>query len=493
MIVNGGMRGRLPDPCGFMRVALSAGRIVAPPPGQAAPFDWPLVEAGSKAQRWTVARGADAAGGGAVRLRVTVGIDIRQPVVLDVCDADSHRSLGTLDLSFATALQQAEALLDPSTRPAAVLLQDRQDNRAWVLHPDVPVPAMRPHLLVGGGPGGLDSFLGHLCSPASLTQYGWMEGCVLDALADLTEQRVAGAAEALDLHLDHYFTDDGVSYEDFHSRRQTGVQGTETTNMFAGLARRRPDHPAVDQVLAFFHDRTGTDGIIRDGHVVAEHNITVAYPLAVIGLARHREELLDEALRQLLIRREHLDRPEGLYLRHMGDDRRTFRNWARGVAWYLLGMVRTLAVLEEADRDTPAMLRDDLSRLMRWLRGLQHEDGLWTCFVDEPATGPETSGSAGIAAAMQIAASRGWVGADAAASARRCVAGVSRFLSPDGLPRGMSPSNKSEAGPDVQRSGQRVLGGVATGLLGQLLAACPAAGPMVAGPTRVAHGAARPE
>ena len=461
-----------PDSADFARFFCSTGPAVAPPPGQAAPFDWPLVGAGDTAIRWPVDRRPDGGADGPVRLRVTVGIDIRRPVLLDVLDADSHRSLGVLDLSFATALQQAEAVLDAPAETAAVRLHGRADARAFLLHPGVPVPAMRPHLLVGADVGGTDAFLRHLCSAASLTQYGWMEGCVLDALADLAEQRVAGAAEAWDLHLDHYFTDDGVSYEDFHSRRRTTVRGTETTNMFVGLARRRPDHPAIDQALAFFRDRTGTDGIIRDHHVVAEHNLTVAYPLAVIGVARGRDGLTDQAVRQLMVRRERLDRPEGLYLR-MGDDGQgQMRNWARGVTWYLLGLVRTLAVLEDAGHAFPDVLLDDLPRLVGWLRGLQHEGGAWTCFVDEPETGAETSGSAGIAAAMALAATRGWVDPPAAEAARRCLDALQGCLAPDGLLRGMSPSNKAEASPAVQRSGQRVMGGAATGLLGQLLAAC---------------------
>jgi rhamnogalacturonyl hydrolase YesR len=136
-------------------------------------------------------------------------------------------------------------------------------------------------------------------------------------------------------------------------------------------------------------------------------------------------------------------------------------------------MVRTLAVLDDVGQEIPETFRDDLPRLTGWLQSLQREDGLWNCFVDEPTTGPETSGSAGIAAAMAIAAKRGWVDAAAIDNAQRCVAGLTSYLEPDGLLGGMSPSNKREAGPEVQRCGQRVLGGAATGLAGQLLAALP--------------------
>ena len=135
--------------------------------------------------------------------------------------------------------------------------------------------------------------------------------------------------------------------------------------------------------------------------------MTIAYPLAVVGAARGRGDLLNGAVRQLLAQRGHLDTSDGLYLRWYDDGRRTFRHWARGVTWYVLGMVRTLRVLDGCGHPLPSELLDDLPRLADWLMGLQRDDGLWTCFVDEPGTGPETSGSAGIAAALALAAGQG--------------------------------------------------------------------------------------
>jgi hypothetical protein len=455
-------------------------------------LDWPVVRVGA-GPPWTVDVGRGGPGGG-LRLRVTVGIDIRRGVQIDVLEEPSGRKIGVLDLSFATALQQVQARLDVGSSGGLKSLRLRAagDEAVYLLSPEVPEPAMRPHVLEApGGSGGLgggsfNAFAAHLCSGASRTQYGWMEGCVLDALADFAGLGVPGAAAAWGLHLEHYFTADGVRYENFRSQRRCEVQGTETTNMFAGLARRRPDHPAVDAVLRFFDERADADaeGIIRDGAVVAEHNMTVAYPLAVIGAARGEAQRMDQALAQLMVRRQRLDRADGLYLRSMDDGRLTFRHWARGVTWYLLGLVRTLAVLEDAGWAVPGVLRSDVGRLAGWLAGLQRPDGLWSCFVDEPETGAETSGSAGIAAALASAAVRGWAGPEARASAGRCAEGLRAWIEPDGLPGGMSPSNKREAGPEVQRSGQRVMGGAATGLIGQLLAALApgAAGPGMAIP-----------
>ena len=449
------------------RVPLLGPAPAAPPEGLASPADWPLVAVGS--QPICLATGFDPPAGGSCSVRVTVGIDVRRPVRVRVRDAAGGATLVDLDLSFASALQPVDAALPAGARPARILLHATDEPPVYLLHAGVPHAALRPHLLAGGVAGSTTAFLDHLRSAASLTQYGWNAGCVLDALADFADAGVAAAAAALDLHLDHWFPGGGLRCEDFRSVRRTQVGGTETCNVFAGLARRRPDHPVLDRALAFFAERRGADGIIRDGAVVAEHNTTVAYPLAVIAASRGREDLLDEAVAQLRVRRLHLDRPDGLYLRHHEDGRRTFRNWGRGVTWYLLGLVRTLGVLDDAGHPLPEDLVNDLPRLARWVRSLQRDDGLWSCFLDEPQTGAETSGSAGIAAALAIAAGRGWIEPDHADAARRCADALRAFLLPDGLLTGMSPGNKAEAGPAVQRSGQRTAGGACAGLFGQLL------------------------
>ncbi len=451
------------------RHALTGTAVASVPQGQSAPFDWPVIRLDATPTPWHVEPSHRSARG-RCQFRLAVGIDIRRAVQIHIQQAGASRPVATMDVSFATALQHvtADLAFDKSsvTQSSAGTwtLQTSDGEPVYVLAPSVPHQAFRPHLLTGGSPGNVQAFLSHLQSTASLTQFGWMEGCVLDALADL------GDTATLDTHLDQYFTSTGVIYENFRSVRLNHIQGTETTNMFAGLARRRPDHPAVDRVLAFFKNRQHPDGTIRDGNTVAEHNLTVAYPLAVIGAARGREDLCDQAVTQLRIRRDRLDTTDGLYLRCDAHGMLTFLDWARGVTWYLLGLVRTLRVLDAAGHRLPDELIDDLPGHATRLLDLQDQSGLWTCFVREPATGLEVSGSAGIAAALALAEQRGWLASEAGAAARRAAEGIGPYIQPDGLLAGMSPANKAEAGPDVQRSGQRVMGGAATGLFGQLLA-----------------------
>src|SRR5690606_24171215 len=136
----------------------------------------------------------------------------------------------------------------------------------WLFGSGTAEPAFAPHLLMM--PAEADPVRAlhrRLDSLASLAQYGWMGGCVLGALGELGYERT------LDEPLDMFFPGGQLIYEGFRSRPQDGrVHGSEMTNMFGPLARRRPDHPAVDLCLAMFDRRTQADGTILDGQTVAE-------------------------------------------------------------------------------------------------------------------------------------------------------------------------------------------------------------------------------
>ena len=105
--------------------------------------------------------------------------------------------------------------------------------------------------------------------------------------------------------------------------------------------------------------------------------------------------------------------------------------WARGNAWAALTMAKALPLIHVAD---PAYmiidgsLRDLLSALVR----LQGEDGLWHTVLTDPTSYTETSGSAGIAAALL---SRGSLYNKAV---NRAIEGILGRIAPDGSVRGVS-------------------------------------------------------
>jgi rhamnogalacturonyl hydrolase YesR len=99
----------------------------------------------------------------------------------------------------------------------------------------------------------------------------------------------------------------------------------------------------------------------------------------------------------------------------------------------------------------------------------QLPSGLWSVFVDEPDLLPDTSGSAGIGAALALAAKHGWLDASARTTAETCLTGLKQHLTPDGFLGGASQSNKG--GPGLQRSDYRVIYPMGMGMTAQLIAA----------------------
>ena len=402
------------------------------------------------------------------RLRVTVAVDVREPAELVVRAERGGRVLGRLGCEFACALQPCDLVLSESDAASARteglhLSRADAEGPVYLLAGGTTEPAFVPQLLSCDGPAGWGRFRARLDSMASLTQFGWMEGCVLDALLDL------GMHRTLDRHLDFFFPRGQLVAEDFHSRPiDNTLNSIESTNIFAALIRRRPDHPAIARMLELFEKHRRPDGVICGGMHAAEHCYTVAHPLAVLAAVRGDAALADRAVTQLRSHLEVLRDTSGYWLRQYEDGRKTYRNWSRGVAWLLLGLARTLAALP-ADRRT-AELTQPLAEAVPRLAAWQRSDGLWRAYLDDPKTAAETSGSAGIAAALALAARHGWVDGQARRLAERCRDGLANYLLHDGLLGGMSPSNKVEAGEDVQRSPRRIAGGAAMGLTGQLLA-----------------------
>lgn len=448
------------------RVQSDAGRlpVAIVPDGKRVPFGWLSTEIGPDPILLEFAQPIE----GPAYLRMTNALDIRTRAAVQIRSASSGTVYGTIDFSYAVATQVGELALSAehardASRNGITLRRAGTESVLVVAHG---ARTHTPHLLIpGSGPPQM-RVRDALASPTeTLSQFGWMAGCVLDALLDL------GFDEALDQQLDSYFDDAGPVWEDFRSRPCDGrVIGTETTSMYATLSHRRPNHPAVQLALDFFESRRREHGYVVDGRFAAEHNYTVAQTLAAMGSALRDEQLLEMVVAELRRRRDALRHGGSIWLRQLPDGSRTYRSWSRGVTWYLLGAVRSLRYLG----DFPGIddLRDDVAGGCLWAAGFQREDGLWPVFLEEPDSPAETSGSAGIAAACALAGNLGLISATVARRvADDALSGLTRYVTADGLVSGMSQSNKAEASEDVQRSEYRVIGACATGLVGQLLAA----------------------
>ena len=412
---------------------------------------------------------------------MTSGADDREEKTVAVSLAGSGIVVGRFDLRFAHALEPFQIHLSAEVWAAAGregvrLRLEHGDKPWWILAPGLTERAavLSPHLLPEQPITADDrraAFFDRVASLAVLQPFGWMEGCVLDGLYDLDRAtKHPRWAAALEAHLAVFgLTTGQLVYEDPSGRPADGrIYGIEGTLPFAVLAKCAPQSPLLDLALEFWRQHLTADAAICDGdQLTAEGSYTVAYPLAVLAEARRDAELGTLALTQLRLRRQALHQSDGIWLRCSPPDQRTFSWWARGVAWYLLGLVRSLehlAWLGEA-----ADLQIELRQVADRVSCLQHDDGLWGCFLDDPRSPADPSGSAGIAAALARAANHGWLAPTATVVAQRTWQGLRTHLTADGFLGHAAQSNRG--GEALQRSSYRVMSPLAMGLMGQLAAA----------------------
>lgn len=405
--------------------------------------------------------------------RIAVALDERDEKEVEVTLAGSGRRLGSLDVRFPAPFQVYQLELDPADVAAilqegvALRLVKGSDLEILTTGPGLP-SALQPHLMSPGNLAPMEEFHLRMRSLASVQQFGWMEGCVLEGLLDLGELPDGKPdREAAARHLAQFIRDGKLVYESPRSAPSDGrIYGIEATLPFAALARTEPAHPLLSLAVESWNEHRRPGGAVQDGSSLSsEGTYTVAYLMALIAQARNDEALMREALQQCRHRLALFDGAE--FWRTLDENgMRHDRNWARGVAWQLLGLVRTLEVAR--DRPDIADLVEHLRLFSGWIMQHQRDDGLWSVIVTEPGLTADTSGSAGIAAALARAARLGWLGPEARDTALRAYGGLHTHLTADGFLNGASPSNKGGMG--VQRSDYRVIYQMGMGLLAQLAA-----------------------
>ncbi len=453
-----------------------AGPVLPLPPGKRASFGWQIeaITAMPLLLRWEGAAPAQTP----VELRITVGLDVRDEKTITATLIGSDRVIGTFDVRFASLFQPYAIPLAPADAAAVqrdgVTLRVTRGSPLHVLVGGADLPAeLQPHLLVPGTRDRRTEFFARLGSLASIQPWSWNEGCVLDGLMDLGA--LPGRANfraTAEQHIALFVRDGTLVYENHVSAISDGkVYGIEGTLPFAALAQTAPRHPLLELPVKFWLAHRDAEGAIIDGRqTTSEGAYTVGYPLALIGLARGDEALQRLALAQLRLRHERLFDGRTFWRTRDAAGKKGNRNWARGIAWQLLGEARTLRALRH--HPEAAGLIAGFRELADWIQAFQRPDGLWSVFVDEPSLTPDTAGSAGLAAALAIGAREGWLPASARAAAARCLGGLDAHLTADGFLGGVSQSNKG--GEAIQRGTYRVIYQMAMGLMAQLIASLEA-------------------
>lgn len=443
---------------------------------QRPPFGWRLVTVSSGAQAPVALAWPDwATAVTPTHFRIAIGLDERDEKTVEVFLPQSGRVVGRMELRFVSQFQvyqlslTANDVTDLRREGLALRLTKGSDLEVFIAGEDVPA-ALLPHLLVPGKASAMEEFFARLNSLACVQQFGWMEGCVLDGLLDLGELPAHAPLKAMARkHLALFFSDERLIYENHLSVPADGrIYGIEGSLPFAALARVEPRHALHELALAFWESRQRPNGSIQDGgSMTSEGAYTVGYALAEVARARQSDELMRRALTQVRVRQARLFDGREFWRTYSDNGRRGNRNWARGIAWQILGLTRTLAVAK--NRDDIADLIIHLQRFAQWAIAQQRPDGLWSVFADEPTLTPDTAGSAGIAAALAIGVKHGWLDDPANTAARKSLAGLQSYLTPDGFLGGVSQSNKG--GEALQRSDNRSLYQMGMGLMAQLIAA----------------------
>lgn len=325
------------------------------------------------------------------------------------------------------------------------------------------------------------AFRKNLLSLNCMMPFGWMSGCVTEGLRELAESGDAEAERALGAHLDFFLDDEkGVVFNDPRSMlcENGKFHSVEDFLPFVAITSMRPDHRAVPMFLKWAAPRmqrsAGTPANRRS--LSTEGCYTYAYPLMKIAIARGDPKLAQFALGEITARIDRLAGPDGgIFQRAPANGNPGLKNWGRGAAWYMLGLAQTLRALGGSELKSAGL--KGVEKIKRafvggaeYLSQFQNPDGSWHCFVDDPATLQESSGTAGIAAAFALGAESGLLGPSYMGRAERALEWLMspQNVEPDGFSKNVTQSNR--VGDNFQRSGYRVIMSVTSGLAAHIAA-----------------------
>jgi len=447
--------------------------------GKASPFNWAyqLIDSSGITIEWNKKVNTDSFP--FARFRISTATDVREPCVFEIRLKKSQEKLGEMDIGYATYLQVYELIVEngqvKKVLEQGVTIRQIKGKQPQAIFGsnDANIPDVyKPHLLVSKGAlAGIDEVKNTLLNRNMYQPFGWMEGVVMDGLQVLSASEPA-ANKSLQNRFNQYFTNTSFNYIGLNNTPVNNrVMNVETTLPFAMYARLHPRHPSLQTAIDFCKQHQDKKGVISDDPqsafptIKTEECYTVSYPLAVIAANRHDKYLQNIAVTNLMARAAALADSTGVYQRTNNKGGREYKNWSRGVAWYLLGFIRSWQQLKnhpDADK-----IKNEFIRAAEYVMQFQRPDGMWYCFLHEPETVVETSGTAGIAAALKYGYELGVLDNKAATSATKATSALIKFLTPDGLLTGTAQVNKG--GEALQRSGYRVISPYTLGFMAYLI------------------------
>ncbi|WP_373495841.1 glycoside hydrolase family 88 protein [Aquiflexum sp.] len=414
-------------------------------------------------------------------LRLTAALDIREHVIIKVFLTKSKTELGIFDIQYAHPFQPFELQI-AAVHYQQILLEGigleliQGSKEAWFYGLDAlrqDNSGLQPHLFLPEKTNKEAAFFKNLYSMNSFSPFGWMGGSVQDGLLELHKQGKSAATATLKSQLNSYLDPEkGIIFESPQTYPMDGkFNSLEDFLPFSAIGNLYPDHISISNALVYIQKLKNPSENDFTGHVTTEGCYTLAYPLSVIACQRKDRKFAELAVNHLLLRLEFLSETNSIYQRSTANSQKAYRNWGRGVAWYLLGIVKTLREFENADfgdLDGLEEIRKDFVKQAGFVLGLQNEKGLFYSYIDIPETGVDTSATAGIAASFAWGFRMGILAEEFASAASLAYQGVQEYISEDGFLRSVSQINRG--GEELQKSGYRVISQFGMGLVAQLYA-----------------------
>lgn len=422
-------------------------------------------------------------GKGDFYFRITSAIDLREEVHIEVFLPNNNVTLATLELKFSHPFQPFETRIDRKwineiKTQGLSLRMVKGNSAAWFYLPQQSKAdnlGLQPQILRGNYPGSENAFFDTLYSMNSFSPFGWMGGCVNDALLELHKQGKSKATRTLKKHLESYLDNQkGIVFESPMTEPVDGRFNTvEDFLPFTAIATLYPEHPSIKMAVNFCLGLKQTDGLIVSGdHITTEGCYTLAYPLTKIALLTNDRALAETAVLQLTHRIHYLSDAGAVYQRSTREEVKGYRNWGRGIAWYMLGIAKTLNLLKNsqfADLPQLPLIEKEFVRAMQWVSTFQDANGMWNSYVDRPETKVDTTTTGGIATAMVWGVRMGLLPASYRdQKAKLALKGLKNYLTADGFVTHVSQINRG--GESLQEGGYRVITQFGLGLMAQLWA-----------------------
>ncbi len=416
--------------------------------------------------------------------RICSAIDIREELSIGVWLPESNTQIGCFDIKYAHPFQPFEVLI-PRKYIKEIIHQGLEikmhegKKEGWFISSGNASVAsgLQPQIMSGIYPGKADQLFASLFSMNSLSPFGWLGGCVYDALLESTNRGSLEAKRTLEKQLSFFLDDSkGVNFEDPHTRPVVGrFHSIEDLLPLAAIVSLYPKHPsvqlAVDYCLSISDEM---DLMANSSHVTSEGCYTLAYPLAKIAISRNDKELARLAVKQLDLRIDLLSTEDVVsqssYLRDDLTRHTGFDNWGRGITWYLLGIVKTIYLLENSELSgfiATEKAKNEFLRAINWVCKYQDDSGSWNSYINRPETLPDSTTTCGIALAMAWGIQAKWLSEEPyLPKALMARSWLRNQLTADGFLQGISQINRG--GEQLQANGYRVISQFGMGLLAQL-------------------------